>query len=322
MGIQLKVQALLLIKKWRFLLFLITFPSLVLMLLLPFMSLAITESRIPIAWADQDKTDFSKLVLKRISEHERLKVIPVTEMEGGKMVNTGEVEAAFIIEKGFEKQLKTGEADPVITWLRSDSSGLDGFAKEKIAAEAMRLMMNSKAAEFVEEYNSEFTWDKAFEFADQYWEPEPLFRMDFVWVGEGREAKETTLKPEIKGILSFFLIYAMGVGVALKRQLFADKESGLYQRISQFTGHIHFYDASSVLLHITVSFIVMLPGFVFLLFYYDFSFATYTGFVYKTLIILAGFQLFLLILSKLIHKRRLYFAISFGILCAFFLFVH
>ncbi|WP_085506815.1 ABC transporter permease [Thalassobacillus devorans] len=260
MGTQLRLQSIWLMQRWRSLLFLIFFPFVCVVGVYPFLSATLSGSQIPVGWVDKDNTQFSSLVYERLGENEHLNLKKLDLEEAKRLVQIGELEAAFLMDAGFEEQLRTGETEEKIRWLRSEDSTFDAFAKEKVASEVTRLLLNSKAAQFAAEYQGDSVWEETFTQADSYWQPEPLFQMDFHWVS-GLEKEKETIPLVVQGVFSILLVYLMGAATYLYLPLFHDRRTGLLTRMKLTSGHVYSYYAVLFLLSFSlllgVTFIVL-----------------------------------------------------------------
>lgn len=223
------------LNKWKkrpgFALFIFLFPILVTILSYPFFQKAAEETAVPVAIVDEDKSSYSTTVVRRVREAERLNVLSMSSSEAVESVQKGQVEAAFIIKKGFQDTLYNGEVDETITWVRSNESTLDVFAKEAIGAELMRISLNAKAGNTLEQ-SSSVSFEKGFQYADQFWKPEPLFQMDFKKGSSEYVAQEpVTLASWERATLALYFLYAWLVAILFLRTLIRDEQAGILQRI-------------------------------------------------------------------------------------------
>ncbi|TGB01123.1 ABC transporter permease [Halobacillus salinus] len=219
------------LNKWKkrpFLsLLLFCFPLLATLLLYPVFENTAEETAVPIAIVDEDNSDYSETILERTRGAERLRF---TEMEAGEAedaVRKGTMEAAFILEDGLQEALNDGDVRDVVTWVRSDEALFDVYAKEAIGAEVMRLALNAKAANAIDE-----DFDEAFAYSDSFWEPAPLFQMDFTERSPDNPDVEV---PKLAAwhvmAIQLFFLYGWVLGIFFLRELIADEKEGRLQRI-------------------------------------------------------------------------------------------
>lgn len=316
---QLRLQFFRMMLRWKSMLFLFLFPLVMVTGLYPILSVTVSGSQIPIAWVDQDNSEFSQLVYDRLQENERLNIKSLNQEEAGRQVQTGEVEAAFLIEAGFEEQLKTGETGEIISWIRSEASTLDAFAKEKIASEAVRLMLNSKAAQFVADRQGDETWQETFKHADSYWMPEPLFQMEFKWKRGMEKQSGTALPLSLQGMISFLLLYVMGIAAYLYHQWFEDKKTGLLERIRLSTGHVYYYYGTWLLIQFALLISVTLFVFALMVPVFHVTWSLLTPWMLQLVIIISIVHVFLFMMAITLRSSRLFFSISASIILASFL---
>ncbi|KGP90400.1 hypothetical protein N780_05335 [Pontibacillus chungwhensis BH030062] len=252
------------LNKWKkrpgLALFILLFPLLVTILSYPFFQKAAEETAVPVAIVDEDESLYSTTVLKRVKEADRLRVISMSSSEAEKGVRKGEIEAAFIIKKGFQDTLQNGEIEETITWVRSNESTLDVFAKEAIGAELMRISLNAKAGNTLEQ-SSSVSFEKGFQYADQFWEPDPLFQMDFKKRSSEALAQEPyTLASWQMVTIELYFLYAWVVAILFLKTLVADQRTGRLQRI-MITQHTTFsYFAGHFLVMVVMSLGLFLPA--------------------------------------------------------------
>ena len=101
---------------------------------------------IPVAVVDEDQSSSSVLLADRLKGREGITLFIVGGEEAEKMLENNEVEQVFVIRQGFGESLKRGESDGLIEMHSSPSSYSAGFTREVVAGEAIRLVMNSMAA--------------------------------------------------------------------------------------------------------------------------------------------------------------------------------
>ncbi|MFG6116351.1 ABC transporter permease [Halobacillus sp. MO56] len=319
MAIQLRLQFFRMMLRWKSLLFLFLFPLVIVIGLYPILSVAVSGTQIPIAWVDQDNSEFSQLVYDRLQENQRLNIKALNQEDARRQLQTGEVEAAFLIESGFEEQLKTGEIDEIIRWLRTEASTLDAFAKEKVASEAVRLMLNSKAAEFVAVRSGDETWEETFKQADSYWVPEPLFQMEFKWITGMKKQNGAALPLSVQGMISFLLLYVMGVAAYLYHQWFKDKNTGLLERIRLSTGHVYYYYGAWFLVQFALLISVTLFVFALMVPVFHVTWSLLKPWMLQMFVSISIVHAFLFVMAITMRSSRLFFSISASIILASFL---
>ncbi|GGD02667.1 hypothetical protein GCM10007216_36780 [Thalassobacillus devorans] len=319
MGTQLRLQFIRFMQCWRSLLFLFFFPFVCVLGVYPFLSATVSGSQVPVGWVDQDNTQFSSLVYERLEENERLNLKKLDLEEAKRLVQIGELEAAFLIEVGFEEQLKTGETGDTIRWLRTEASAFDAFAKEKVASEATRLLLNSKSAQFAAEYQGDSVWGDTFTQADSYWQPDPLFKMDFHWVsGLGKEKEAIPLA--VKGVLSILLVYLMGAAIYLYLPLFHDRRTGLLTRMKLTGSHVYSYYVVLFLLSLGILLGVTFLVLTLVTFVFPISWTLLLPSLLKVAGVISIVHACWLVLAILVKNQRVFISVTTAIIVVSFLF--
>ncbi|MCA0970690.1 ABC transporter permease [Halobacillus litoralis] len=209
---------------------LFTFPLLATVILYPLLKNTADETAVPVAIVDQDDSGYSETILERIGNSERIRFTVMDESEAEEAVRKGSMEAAFVLEDGLESALNEGDVDDVITWIRADESLFDVYAKEAVGAEVMRLAMSARAGLRVEQEGGSF--EEAFDYSEQYWEPEPLFQMSFSERSPENQAVEA---PKLESwqvlIMQVFFLYGWVLAIFFLRAVQDDEREGRLQRI-------------------------------------------------------------------------------------------
>lgn len=112
----------------------------------PFIGLIIPDAPVPIGWIDEDNTEFSAMLLKNVQE---LDVVWVTFGSRDDLIanlQTGRLEGVFVVKKGFEDAIKSGEFAETLQLLRSPYSTAAGVISESVGSEATRLWLACHSA--------------------------------------------------------------------------------------------------------------------------------------------------------------------------------
>ena len=169
------------------------------LLLLPVLSLACLWAtitfyaeeniRVPVGLVDLDRSAFSALIAERMAEkNDSVRLFPVEEALLRDLIRNGTLEAAIIIEEGFSSKISAGDADGLITLVCSPFGISRGLLTELLTAQVSRLYFASASASaalreqqprIVGEDERTAFWTEAFQYADSFWEPEPLMSVQF-----------------------------------------------------------------------------------------------------------------------------------------------
>lgn len=226
--------------KWK-VFFILAFPLFLLFVFIPFISETVEESNIPVAVVNGDKTSFSKVVTEKVGNDPKISLLNMEEQEARDALTKGDVEAVFLFEATFEEEIRDGNIREQIKWLRTEHSFLDTFVKERIASETMRLTLNSKAANDIAQLTQETDekkWEAAFDHSESYWEPEPLFAMEFVPVTNTIEHQEDGEEHSSLSLafLGFWFLFAWFVFGAMITGVYDWEKNGQLTRIQLLQG--------------------------------------------------------------------------------------
>lgn len=106
---------------------------------------------IPIAFVDQDGSEYSGLLLERLQKKEGIKIENTTSQKAAEMVKNNKAEAAFIVKKGFMESIAGGNSSQIIDLIKSPASFSVDFVKELVAGEVIRFTGNHMAADWIKE---------------------------------------------------------------------------------------------------------------------------------------------------------------------------
>jgi ABC-type multidrug transport system permease subunit len=150
---------------------------------------------IPIAFVDEDLSSYSTELIGRMSEKDGLRVLVVQRDEALSLLEGGKVEQVFVIKAGFEESIKNGESRELIDLVNSPASYSAGYTGEVAAGEAIRLITDNMAADWVaNQYKKlgkpagEALREEVIKYNEALWEPEPLMTIDY------RELEGNTVK--------------------------------------------------------------------------------------------------------------------------------
>jgi ABC-2 type transport system permease protein len=176
---------------------------------------------VPVAVVDEDGSEYSNLLISRLSGKEGLKLVAASREDAQKMLEDMEVEQLFIIKKGFGDSIAGGIYEELIGHACSPYSYSAGFTREIIAGEAMGIIMANMAAEDVVHRYGELGIikgdsfkDDVLDHVDSLWEPDPLLTVEYKELRGGtagqevQEIQETNLALPVSSASSAGLITA------------------------------------------------------------------------------------------------------------------
>lgn len=112
----------------------------------PFIGLIIPDALVPIGWIDRDKTKFSERLLDNVNALEVVWVMHGDEETLIANLQTGRLEAVFVVKEGFEEAMENGQYEGTLLMLRSPFSTAAGVISESVGGEAMNLWVTCAAA--------------------------------------------------------------------------------------------------------------------------------------------------------------------------------
>ncbi len=200
--------------------------------LYPLFKTSVSDTAVPIAIVVEDDSEWAGLVQERVGVDKRIRIRDMSSEEAKEAVQKGNVEAAFILQEGFMENLKSGNISDSVEWLRTEGSDLDVFVKEQIGAEMMRLALNAKVANTLQNWESSVEWEEAFLHSDKHWQPDPLFQMEFVAKSpEQREVLENQLESWKLVVMAIFFLYAWIWFISLLNEVSRDEKAGRIARV-------------------------------------------------------------------------------------------
>ena len=181
---------------------------------------------IPVAAVDEDHSEYSALLLERLSQKEGLDLNAVDREKGMEMLEGSKVEQIFTIKEGFEEAAKRGESEGLIDLVSSPSSYSSGFIQEIVAGEVIRLVMSNAAANSVVKQYKELGIEKGsifkdevVRYSDNLWEPVPLMTIDYKELKAGivttishstMPASSASAVGLITAFIMFYLLFSSG----------------------------------------------------------------------------------------------------------------
>lgn len=234
-------------------------------MVIAFMSLLMNgtakDYRIPIAIIDLDGSEYSELVVKRVSQKSSIAVQNCDMEEAIKKVSTGKLEAAYIIKKGFMQKILDDDIDGIVQILKSPSSISAEIIGELISSEVIRLSSNVMAADYVvQEYVKmgkapnvmvqKNIWQEAWKYTDSQWEPEPLMTIDYQEISGGKLTNQTNagqsnhLPNIVYGMMISYLMFSMLIASGW---MIIERREGIIKRILSLPIELSTYIMNNIL---------------------------------------------------------------------------
>lgn len=200
------------------------------------------QSALPVAVVDQDRSEYSRLLVERLQARAILRVTLPAEAEAIRLVQTRRLEAALIIEPGLQEALLAGQSEGRIRVVKSPASMAAELVGEYLASEVVRLQANTLAAQqVVAAYEArgqgrDGLWQEAWAYADSFWEPEPLMQIEYREMQAGQPL--SSLEPPSIPLTLYGLLASLVLFNALLTagSLIDERRSGVLLRLR--TTHI------------------------------------------------------------------------------------
>lgn len=211
---------------------------------------------IPVAIADEDNSESSRILIERLSKKEGIGIYRVSRDVGTEMVENGEAEQLFILKRGFEAAIKEGNSREIIDVISSPSSYSTDFTREVVAGETLRLVTSEMAANTVLEHYKELGIetdeafkDEVFVFLDSLWEPEPLMTMNYKElkgsvIAEAEHKGLPTASASSAGLIVAFIMFYM---LFSSGWLLEERMNGTIMRLETANGALAVSFGASVL---------------------------------------------------------------------------
>lgn len=181
---------------------------------------------IPIAFVDEDQSNYSRVLIDRLSGKEGLRIERSTREDAVDKIKNNKVEAAFVIGKGFEEKITGGDNKGIIDMVKSPTSSASDYIREVVAGEAMRFVSNHLAVNWVldkyeslqKSVNDELA-SEVIRYCDMQWEPKPLMTINYVEMKGDKEvevkkismpASTATSAGIIVVFIMFYILFSSG----------------------------------------------------------------------------------------------------------------
>ncbi|AMA71554.1 MULTISPECIES: ABC transporter permease [Aneurinibacillus] len=223
------------------------------------------EPVIPVAVADEDNSEYSRLIVDRFARKEGIRVLRVTSDEAYRLVENYRVEAAFVIQKGFQDAVLEEETDKTIKMVKNPGSLSYGILGEMLGSEVMRLSANTGAANRAEEWyrlygltsnEPERLWERVWKYADSQWTPKPLMTINYKEMEAGGVQSVTRLTrvsvAALTGIGALLVFMMMFVALH-SRWLIEERENGTLKRMMSVPGMFRTFYLGNIAMLFTLS---------------------------------------------------------------------
>lgn len=228
------------------------------------------QSVIAVAVADEDRTDYSKLVIDRFSKKEGIRVIQGSESDVKMLAENYKVEAAFVIRKGFKEAILHEDTRERIDVFKNPGSLSYGILEEMLGSEVARLSANAGAANMAVRVYREYglspvpestLWERVRAYADAQWEPKPLLTLEEKkWTADGlsKAANVAPISSALMAGIGVLLVLLMLLVLLSSAWLIEEREAGILRRARSVPGMLGKLYVGSVLAQLTIAMAVVL----------------------------------------------------------------
>ncbi|RLL47913.1 ABC transporter permease [Oceanobacillus piezotolerans] len=177
------------------LLFWLILPILATLAIQYFTSAIQEDSKVPVGIVLEEDTELAMNLYLAIKENPLIRVYDVTEEEARRKVLSHKLDSAFVIEEGYEENVKKGSRNQIITSYKSDLS----FAYTPVSQTIISLVQEdtgrSKAAYTVINLDNErsWTWEEIIQTANEIQKEENLLHTTFSYASS-EEKKENQIR--------------------------------------------------------------------------------------------------------------------------------
>lgn len=250
---------------------------LVLVLLLPVLFVLVigaagsfeSQPTIAVAVVDEDKTDYSALVVERFARKEGIHVRQVMESDAKRLVEDYKVEAAFVIRKGFKEAILREDMRERVDVFKNPASLSYGILEEMLGSEIARLSANTGAANMAVRVYRDYAlspvpdaalWEQVRAYADAQWEPKPLLTMEEkVWsTTEIPKQRPAPVSSTLLAGIGVLLVLILLLSMLQSAWLIEEREAGTLRRARSVPRMLGKLYVGSVLAQLTAAAVVIL----------------------------------------------------------------
>jgi len=195
---------------------------------------------IPVAFVDEDGSNYSREVIERLSKKEGLEILVSARDEALEMLQNNKVEEVFVIKEGFEEKIVLGDNEQIIDMVKSPYSFSADFVGEVVAGEVMRFVAGNMAAQRVSEKYASLgkpagreLAEEVLEHVDSQWEPEPLMTIDYKEM-EGsslKDVKRVSMPAATASSVGVIVVFIMFYILFSSGWLIEERRNGTLKRL-------------------------------------------------------------------------------------------
>lgn len=233
-------------------------------------------TKIPIIMVDEDQSSYSRMLIELLQEEPYLEVLEKDLDTALLDLQENRVEGVYGIQEGFEEDIRRDRIPQLFSYTSPIAPG-GGALGEVIISRSIRILSSARAANIIvsleeegELRDVEGLWQRSFEKAESYWEPEPLMTLSLEEVSarEGRgegEGESLTLGPLslLTGPRGMMILYSTLFSLWIYYRRREEVSSGVYKRqelvvgkfslaLGKYTGDFLFLTIHHLLLMLSI----------------------------------------------------------------------
>jgi ABC-2 type transport system permease protein len=181
--------------------------------------------KIPVAFVDEDQTDSSKEMMKRIAANDLLDLQEMSQEQAEKQVKDQKAAGYIVVPKGLEKQLLAGEK--AVVRFKTDSNRVTGAAFDQAIRDALAsLSIDAKAAGVLVEHN------KGLQQTQAYTEilKEPIQKTDIHTITVSKLSESQKLSSMNRSSIGFTMMFIMYSMMSATGVFLYAKQQGIWYR--------------------------------------------------------------------------------------------
>ncbi|WP_027963822.1 ABC transporter permease [Halalkalibacillus halophilus] len=203
-------------------------PSIFFLILIPLTEETASEVSVPIVIVDESQQSYVQEVFEEVSQSEAFTVYYEQELNLDELAR-GEVEAVFEFSDRMQEKIAEGDSDHLITWHRNENSMFDGLFKEELASTIIKDVVRAEAANMVTQEHTDATWEEVYAHGLQYFEPEPIFTIDFRAYDGQAQVEDTNEQASFFPLILWFYTWLMLIFFV--NFLYKWREIGILERL-------------------------------------------------------------------------------------------
>ncbi|MCX7711762.1 MAG: ABC transporter permease [Clostridia bacterium] len=195
---------------------------------------------IPVAFVDEDQSEYSKLLISRLSSKEGFQIAVEDRINAVEKLKANKVEAVFIIKQGFEERITRRENEDLMEMLKSPASFSAAFITEVVAGEVIRFTSGHMAADWVQKQYKKLKkpggpklTEEVLQEVDAQWTPKPLMTIQYVELDHGMEieVKSVSLPAATATSTGIIVVFTMFYILFSSGWLIEEKRNGTLKRL-------------------------------------------------------------------------------------------